>query len=436
MMATIKYLILGDNEISNIYVRLRDGRTTDLKVPTGFTINPNFWSETTGKPKQNARNSEKLNLSNQLEQLRRTIEDQLNESKGKTAIHKEWLLNVIAKFKNPLINAKTENLIDFIEIYRESLKLKINTRTNKLTSPLTIKNFNTTISRITKFEAHKKTKLNLHDIDLTFHSEYTKFAKNKLLLSINSTSKDLRQIKTVCLDAKDNGYKISEQVESRKFNSPSEKTSFVTLNENEIELIKNTHFKIENGYLDNARNWLIIGCWTGCRVNDLMKLTINNLFLTPKGQKFIRYTQSKTGKTVDIPLHEHVNEILEKLNGFPRPITDVNFNMYIKEVCRLAGLTEEVFGAKQSTVSHRKEVGSFEKWQLIKSHTCRRSFATNHYHKLSNKLIMAVTGHATEQMLLAYIGETENKHLDDFFDLWETEKKEKDNIFELKQKTF
>lgn len=64
----------------------------------------------------------------------------------------------------------------------------------------------------------------------------------------------------------------------------------------------------------------------------------------------------------------------------------------------------------------------FEKWELIKSHTCRRSFATNHYNKLSNKLIMRVTGHATEKMLLNYIGETETDHLNDFMNVWDNDK--------------
>jgi integrase len=433
-MATIKYLVLGDNEISNIYVRLRDGRTTDLKVSTGYTINPKFWSEATGKPKQSASNPEKLNLSKSLEDLRRKIEDNLNEEKGKTPINKEWLLNVIAKFKNPLIEAKTESLIDFIELYREKLKIRVNPKTERLTSPLTIKNFNTTISRLIKFQDFKKTKFNLHDVDLTFHTEYMEFTKNKLSLSISSIGSDLKRIKTVCLDARDRDFVINKQVESRKFNAPTEQTTFVTLNENEIETIINLTFNIDNGYLDNARNWLIIGCWTGCRVNDLMRLTTDNIFFTPKGQKFIRYTQNKTGKTVDIPMHSHVNKIIEKLGGFPRPISDVKFNIYIKEVCRLAGLNQLVEGSKQNTTTHRKETGTFEKWELIKSHTCRRSFATNHYNKLSNKLIMSVTGHATEQMLLAYIGETENKHLDSFFKLWQDEKEEKTKDIRLNNK--
>jgi integrase len=434
-MATVKYLIKGNNELSTIYVRLKDGRKTDLTVSTGYTIESKYWSNVTGKVKQSSSNKEKLNISSNLEQLHRKIVDSLNTDKGTgETINRLWLEDVIKKFKNPLLEAKTELLIDMIESYKDGLKNKINNSTGNKTAPATLRNFNTTISRLEKYEAHKKTKFKVHEIDLSFHSEYIKFATDKLMLSINSIGKDLRQIKTVCLDARDKGIEIHKQIESRRFNAPSEPTSFVTLSELEIEMIKKQEFK-DTGYLDNARDWLIIGCWTGCRVNDLMKLSKNNILMTPQGQKFIRYTQSKTGKQVDIPIHSHVNEILERLNGFPRPITDVKFNEYIKIVCKQASIIDDVQGSKQNKDTHRKEVGTFQKWELIRSHTCRRSFATNHYNKLSNKLIMAVTGHATEQMLLNYIGETENTHLEDFLNVWSNDKKENAPIVDLKKKS-
>jgi integrase len=113
----------------------------------------------------------------------------------------------------------------------------------------------------------------------------------------------------------------------------------------------------------------------------------------------------------------------------------VKFNEYIKEVCLKVGLTDEVKGTKQNKKTHLKETGIFQKWELIRSHTCRRSFATNHYNKLSNKIIMAVTGHATEKMLLNYIGETENDHLEDFLSAWSNDKKEKEQVIEMKQKS-
>jgi len=420
VMASVKYRVKGKKETASIYIRLLDGKLTDIETPTGYTINPEHWSNKKGEPKQVASNSDKLNLANDLRSLKNFIIDKLNEDKGTTDINKEWLTHAIAVYKNPSIDCEHISLMDAIKDYQSELKTKINPKTRKPISNLTIKNFNTTLMRLEKFEKFKNHEYLVNEIDLTFHSEYKKFASNNLGLSINSIGKDLRQIKTVCIDARDRGYEINRQVEFKKFNAPSEPTLFVTLTESEINTIKKHEYK--NDYLSNARDWLIIGCWTGCRVGDLMELTNDNLMTNTKGQKFIRYTQSKTGKQVDLPIHPQVNEILKRLGSFPRAISDVKFNEYIKDVCKLAKLTQLVKGTRQNPTTHKKETGMFEKWQLIKSHTCRRSFATNHYNKLPNKLIMKITGHTTEKMLLQYIGETETDHLDDFIDLWSNDK--------------
>lgn len=431
-MATIKYLIKGNKDLSTIYVRLRDGRQTDVTASTGYTINPIFWSDAKGTVKQTALNPEKLNLGKNLELLQRKIGDSLNAEKGNgTVINREWLELIIERYKNPLLEQKTESFVELIKAYQSKMKTKVNQKTGRLTAPTTIRNFNTTIMRFEKFEGFKKKHYYIHDIDLTFHSEYINFASRTLNLSINSISKDVKQIKTICLDARDNGYSINKQVESRKFNAPQESTSFVTLNEQDIEKIRN--FK-GTDYLQNAKDWLIIGCWTGCRVNDLMKLTKENIFINHgNGRKFIRYTQSKTNKQVDIPIHPHVFEIIERLGGFPRPISDQRFNEWIKIVCKQTGITDEVEGTRQNPKSHLKEAGIFEKWELVRSHTCRRSFATNQYNKFPNKVIMAVTGHSTERMLLSYIGETENTHLWDFMAVWDIEQVKEENSSVLKE---
>lgn len=430
IMATIKFLTKGKNNPLTIYVRLRDGRSTDITTSTGYTIKSEFWSNLKGEPKLIASNNDKVNLSTKLRKLDSFILDKLNLDKDSSKqINKDWLNHVIKLYKNPSLDSEVISLNDAIEQYQEKLKYRINPKTGRQTSPATIRNFNTTLMRVKKYQASKKHDLLIHEIDLSFHSDYTKYAEKNLGLAVNSYGIDLRRIKTVCLDARDNGLLINKQVESRKFNAPSEPTLFVTLSETEIQTIKSNTFK--NDYLNNAKDWLIIGCWTGCRVNDLMKLSSTNIIRTTKGQKFIRYTQSKTGKQIDLPIHSDVNDILERLGGFPRPISDVKFNVYIKEVCKESNITELVKGTRQNPQSHKKETGMFEKWQLIKSHTCRRSFATNHFNKLSNKLIMKVTGHATERMLLQYIGETENDHLDDFMNVWSNDKAEQESIVKM-----
>src|SRR5690554_1239412 len=71
------------------------------------------------------------------------------------------------------------------------------------------------------------------------------------------------------------------------------------------------------------------------------------------------------------------------------------------------------------------EKGKYEKWMLVKSHICRRTFATINYDKLSNKAIMAVTGHSTERMLMNYVGATETDHFDVVYNAWNQHKTNK-----------
>ena len=51
-------------------------------------------------------------------------------------------------------------------------------------------------------------------------------------------------------------------------------------------------------------------------------------------------------------------------------------------------------------------VGHYEKWKVISSHVCRRSFATNFYGRIPTSILMNITAHGTETVFLSYIGKT------------------------------
>ena len=77
-------------------------------------------------------------------------------------------------------------------------------------------------------------------------------------------------------------------------------------------------------------------------------------------------------------------------------------NRLIKEIARLAGLTEpvEIMTTKGGV---RKRV-RYEKWQLVHSHTARRTGATLMYLAGVDLYdIMRVTGHSSPLMLKKYI---------------------------------
>jgi integrase len=84
------------------------------------------------------------------------------------------------------------------------------------------------------------------------------------------------------------------------------------------------------------------------------------------------------------------------------PVSDQKINKHIKEVARLAGITQPVEGAK--LIDHRAVVGFYPKCDLITTHTARRSAATNMYKAgIPTISIMRITGHTTEKSFMKYI---------------------------------
>ena len=104
-----------------------------------------------------------------------------------------------------------------------------------------------------------------------------------------------------------------------------------------------------------------------------------------------------------------VIKILNKRAGeFPRQIKDQVYNRFVKDVCRLAGLTYMVEGSKKVIVSlqdkkWRKKVGKYEKWELVTSHIGRRTFATNNFNKIPTFFLVKATGHKSQKMFLKYM---------------------------------
>jgi len=417
-MATIKFLIKGNNNPSTIFLRFRHGRENDYTKTTSLLVNSNYWSDLKGSVKQIAKFDDKVNLQNKLNDLKSYVLNAFNDvfSNG-GYITSDWLENTIKTFLNQNTNIDYRYFTDYAYYFYENLGNKVLKSGKTGVEKGTIKIYKTVINKILEFEKYKKKRLILQDINLKFHKNFIYFLHNVQSLNYNTTGKYLTALKTICLDAKRYGLKINAEVEDDRFRATREKVNFITLTETEINKIYNQSFK-GKPYLENAKKWLIIGVWTGARVSDLLNFTKANI-----KNGFIEYTAQKTNQKIILPLHHQVREIIESDNGsFPRKISSQKFNDYIKLVCEKGGLNEEVNGSKSIELKKgvwRKVKGTYKKWELVSTHICRRSFATNHYGKLPTPVIMAVTGHTTEKQFLSYIGKTSKDNAEVLMKFWQ-----------------
>jgi len=76
--------------------------------------------------------------------------------------------------------------------------------------------------------------------------------------------------------------------------------------------------------------------------------------------------------------------------------------------------------SKRRTKGGLKTISTLQKWEMISSHTCRRSFCTNQYLAgMPTLTIMAVSGHETETSFLKYIKVSKKEHAVRMQEDWE-----------------
>lgn len=180
-----------------------------------------------------------------------------------------------------------------------------------------------------------------------------------------------------------------------------EPTNAVFLSMNEITRIYYYKFEKQDKRKakERIRDMFVLGCLTALRYSDYSRLTSQNLI-----NGYIMIRTKKTNVDVKVPAHDYVREIFSKYAGqVPCGLCIQYFNKYLKVIMKEIGLNDLITysftkGGKIVTVTR-------EKWELISSHTARRSAATNMYltGRMKTLEIMKLTGHRTEQNFFRYI---------------------------------
>ena len=433
-MATIKFLLQSKSDNAPIYLRLSLNRLTSLKRKTGLFINPKDWSNATGLPKQNT-NSNK-NLSTKLTDLSNGIIKRLNDANSNgISITGDWLEhNIDLHFKRITEHQQSELITDAIQDIIDNAEMRKNGKGGIGLSKSRINSYKSLKNIVIEYQDKKQFKVK--EVNVKFAKDFLKYLLHTKQYQKSYALKKIADLKTVCYDAETNGIEVNTQLKKIESTKPSNE-NIIYLNPSELQKIEDAN--IINEALQNARKWLLLGCNIGQRGGDLLNLNENN-FVTRNGLNVIELKQQKTGKNVTIPVLEKTKEILE--TGLPYKISIQKFNEYIKKVCRLAEIEEMTKGAiievtekGKGNKQKRKKEGIYPKYDLIASHVCRRSFATNLYGILPTALIMQITAHSTEKMLLNYIGKDSldyAQQIADFYTLQAQKEKKESNLTVVK----
>jgi integrase len=401
------FLIRKDAEDAMIYVRCKLSGYFDITAKTLIRVDSKYWDHDNHSVFSGVKNADAKKVRKNLEGLKTTINSGYTDAKNKLSINKEWLENIITpknkKIETPLVS---DGLVNFFDTYILAVKLSEGTK-KKIR---VIKGY---VERFQQYKIDKRLMIpadkNLYlikDVDVLFISDFEKYL-NTLGYSQNTIAQAVKTIKFICKKANDEfDIEVSNKLETIKPQfTDADDLDKNYLEPNEIKKIASV--KLEAEHLDNARDWLLISCETAQRVSDL--LTSNSKDISKiKGDWYLTIKQKKTQKVITLYLNPIVKKILNKRDGnFPTPMSDQRYNDHIKEVCRLAGLTNMEKGSVKKCIGkdskgkniYRNESGLYQKWQLVTSKIGRKSFVSNNYANMNLTALMIQTGHKSTQTI-------------------------------------
>ncbi len=393
----------GTSKIFLQYCRNSEER---VLVDTGLAIPPEYWNRKNNRISttlpENFGNAN--DLENLLIQKMRRAEDLINYAVSKSDISPAKFLK--QKFNSefePLISISQLKVQDNMDVFYhidEYIKAK-----KERVKRCTINVIGAMKKHLLSFQEHRNKIITFDSFDLTFYEEFVDYLiyeiphSRKLEevkgLKLNSIGKTIKHLKSFLKDRMKK--KIIPFIDLSDYKVLEEDVDAVYLNWEEISSIYHLDLS-ETLHLEKYRDLLVLGCLTGLRFSDYSDIKPEEF---RNGMLYV--TQTKTLSTVVVPLRGEAKVILvDKYHMRIPQVSNANFNEYIKEVCKLAKITEQV------KITHKRGNKIIEeirpKYAWITSHTCRRSFCTNEYLAgTPADLIMTISGHKTEKAFRKYI---------------------------------
>ena len=212
--------------------------------------------------------------------------------------------------------------------------------------------------------------------------------------SHNYKSTMTAKLKTVMNEGFNRGFHKNEAF--RKFNTSYIPSDTIALTQEEVDALWSAPLE---GRAAQARDVFMVGIYCAGRFQDYSKISNENI-----SDGKLRYVQRKTGTTVVIPCSPRIVTALERYGGVLPRITEQEVGRYIKSICRDLG------GSFLNTVEvskirgDRKSVEKHQRWELVSTHTARRTGATLLYKSgVPIALCRLCTGHTTDQMFMRYL---------------------------------
>lgn len=387
--------------------------------PVGYRIDASKWNESEQRVKRNNFNKDGIganiintrinNIENQLPIIYNNLVEANKQITGKLIIESltKFLMVKENQYVKPVIEEKSENehsvlyyLQKFIDSesevkqWADGTKLKMNT-----------------------FKKHLEgyaPKLKFEEITEEFLTSLIIFNAKTLKLNNASNQKEMKLFKWFLNWATKKKYNntLDYKLLEYKFKgleSKDKQQNIIFLTWDELIHLYNFDLSYLKR-LEQIRDIYCFCCLTSLRYSDIENLKKSDIKTDDDGTIYIEITTIKTETKIKIPLIKKAIDLLDKYKdidikggrAFPTP-SNQKYNSYLKDVMKLVG-----FKNKETVIDYignKRKEQMYEKWELITSHTARKTFIIIAINKLemSPDIVRTMTGHSDWEAMKPYI---------------------------------
>ncbi len=391
-----------------------------LKLAVGWSIHPKDWSQEFQRIPPGSRHSQKIQINADISKVESKVLEsfQYFRFQGIIPSPEQLKLHILSGQPVQLYDVKTP-IIEFVESYHADCDFKYNT----------VKNYKRLINKLIAFQEKRKTILHFETMDASIFRSFFRFVADKPLAykkrkwstqTLNTLADYKKNLRKFFNEAKGKGIKVHTDYIRREFTPVYLPADAVYLTIDRIQQLINFDLA-EAGRpgLQLTKELLIIGCYTALRNSDWGR--IGGIIQNGNGIPYLKVRTKKSGKrtVVSLPVYAPLMDIYRQHgNRFPKPTSNQKFNESVKKLGKLMGWDEIVkVNVSRAFDAEEDRIEEYPFYELLSSHTGRRSFATNAFKAGVNpKFIMQFTGHKKLTDFFNYIKLTTDDDVDIFYE--------------------
>lgn len=389
----------------NVPIRMRvifGGKRIDFA--TGYRIDAGKWDEAEHRVKHGCTNKLKQSsaeINAGLREQEATMQNIFKEFEVQSVMPSSEQIKSTFNSRLKLESAPAEEPVvpevtfwdRFDEFTKETGKLNHWTRATEQ-KYATLKNHLTQFNDNLTFEFFTEEGLN----------DFVQFMLDDLDFRNTSVTKLLKFLKCFLRWADKKGYNENRAYTffKPKLKNNDGKVIFLTIEE--LKQLRDYKIPEAKKYLDRVRDVFLFCCFSGLRYSDVFNLRRSDI-----RSDYMEITTIKTADSIIIELNEITSGILNKYKDVTLPdnkalpvISNQKYNDYLKDLCELAGLNEQIRITYYKGSVRHDEV--YPKHALIASHCGRRTFVCNGLAQgIPAQVMMKWTGHSSYKSMKPYI---------------------------------